>query len=196
MLTQLSFVRCCRLTAAISTLLLTACVDHSAPSVSDTAATTQSTEPALSQDISTSGRTDKRRTPITIQYQMSDAAVVGEEVAVTLQFGSKSEEGVLEIHYRSSSPQSLAIDPAQPKTVLIEANTAGHYVPQTVILLPYENGRFYLQISAGLQTQKGLLMRPYSIPVQVGPSTIKKASHKAGAQDDTEQGISIPARMD
>lgn len=181
--------------AIISSLLLSACVDHSAPPATDIAATTSHSDSAVIEGDSAVGSPGKRRSPITIGYQVLDVAAVGEPLTITLYFDSKTVDGDFEIHYRSSAPQQLALAPSQPETMQFGPDADGNYAPQTVVLLPQENGRFYLQVSAGLQTQSGLVMRPYSIPVQVGPSSANNTKQKTNNPGDAEQGISIPARM-
>ena len=197
MSTQLGYLGRLGLTLLIATLALSGCLDKSDTHASNEAATNDETTSTASFEDANTSRQEKRRSAITIDYTLPEThASIGEALPITVRFGSTTEKGQFEIQYRSDSPQGLILDPSLDDTIYLAANSDGNYPPQTVIVWPQENGRFYLQISAGLRTQTDLMMRPYSVPIQVGPRAQQQPAQKSGTQQATEQGISIPARMD
>ena len=141
-----------------------------------------------------SAPTRARRSGITIHYRfMQEPARVGEPLFVYIRFGSTTEKAPMEVYYRIDSDGGMVLGSGQPEQLQLKADEEGAYPEQRVVVLPQQEGRFYLQVSVGLQLSTGLQMRPLSIPIQVGVRDIESV---APVSRLGEQGISLPARMD
>jgi len=170
---------------AASILVVTSCTD------SDT------TDGAIAHQIAgqhRSAATRARRSGITIDYSFArDRARVGEPLTIVIRYGSTSEKAPMEVYYRIDPAHGITLGSGQPEKVLLKANEQGVYPEQRVVVQAQQEGRFYLQVSVGLQASKGLQMRPLSIPIQVGA---REEGSVIPMTVQAEQGISLPARMD
>ncbi len=175
---------------AASVLVVSACTD------SDTAG--GAAEQATAQKIAdrhTSVATRARRSGITVNYRfLQEFARVGEPLTIFIRFGSTTEKAPMEIYYRVDPISGVILGSDQPEKVLLKANERGVYPEQRVVVQPQQEGRFYLQVSVGLQASTGLQMRPLSIPIQVGARETQGIVVPMSTQ--VEQGVSLPARMD
>lgn len=144
-----------------------------------------------SSAVSASG---KPSAPITIDYTVIGTPVVGQPVNIDLEVSSSLGNRPVTLNYRINDARNLVFPQAQPQRVALAARTDTGRAVQQVTVVPQREGRLYLNVSAEVETDEGMLMKSMAIPIQVGSAPEQPATNgelREGA--DGEAVISMPA---
>lgn len=147
---------------------------------------------ATSSGVSASA--GKPSAPITIDYTVIGTPVVGQPVNIDLEVSSSLGNRPVTLNYRINDARNLVFPQAQPQRVALAARTDTGRAVQQVTVVPQREGRLYLNVSAEVETDEGMLMKSMAIPIQVGSAPEQPATNgelREGA--DGEAVISMPA---
>jgi hypothetical protein len=136
----------------------------------------------------------KPTAPVSIRYDVVGNAVVGQPVAVNLQVSSTVPDQAVTLHYRTNDSSAMLFPESQ--AMRIEMNAAPDDSPrmQQVSVIPQREGRLFLNVSAEVQTENGMMFRSVAIPIQVGAGSRAPAVNgEIRETADGEQVISMPA---
>jgi hypothetical protein len=136
----------------------------------------------------------KPSAPVSIRYDVVGNAVVGQPVAVNLQVSSSVPDQAITLHYRTNDNSAMSFPESQ--ALRIEMNAAPDDSPrlQQVSVIPQREGRLFLNVSAEVQTENGMMFRSVAIPIQVGAGSREPAVNgEIRETADGEQVISMPA---
>lgn len=114
------------------------------------------------------GTVSKPGSPYAISYRIIGTPVVGSPLTVDLRVDSKRGPQPLNLEYRIMDGTSLLLAESQPRNVRMEPAANESSFRQQVTLVPQREGRFYLNVSASMETENGTLSTVTAIPIQVG----------------------------
>jgi hypothetical protein len=136
----------------------------------------------------------KPTAPVSIRYDVVGNAVVGQPVAINLQVSTTVPDQAVTLHYRTNDSSAMLFPESQ--ALRIEMNAAPDDSPrmQQVSVVPQREGRLFLNVSAEVQTENGMMFRSVAIPIQVGAGSRAPAVNgEIRETADGEQVISMPA---
>jgi hypothetical protein len=136
----------------------------------------------------------KPTAPVSIRYDVVGNAVVGQPVAINLQVSTTVPDQAVTLHYRTNDSSAMLFPESQ--AMRIEMNAAPDDSPrmQQVSVIPQREGRLFLNVSAEVQTENGMMFRSVAIPIQVGAGSRAPAVNgEIRETADGEQVISMPA---
>ena len=189
----------------ISIALLAACSNDSA----DTAAMTESAADAV--DVPTmpsatkpstvsSAATVKPSSPIEISYRIIGQPIVGQPVAIDLQFASMLGPRSFNIDYRVNDATALQMPEAQALKVIVSPTVgegSGGRAAQQVRVIPLREGRLYLNVAATIDTDAGSFSSVTAVPIEVGPAVQQVQDIGTVSSDENGELIrTLPARTD
>ena len=136
----------------------------------------------------------KPSAPISISYTVIGTPVVGQPVNINLEVSSSLGSRPVTLNYRINDARNLAFPQAQPQRVALAAPAEAGRAAQQVTVIPQREGRLYLNVSAEVETEEGMMMKSMAIPIQVGRAPRQEEPNgelREGA--DGETVISMPA---
>ena len=137
----------------------------------------------------------KRTAPISIKYSFLGTPVIGQALGVNLDIASTMKGKTITIRYRINEPDKIDFAVSQVSEVILMPLSDGRYPSQQVLVIPKQEGRNFLIVSAGLTTERGVMVRSMSIPIQVGSTLLKTQTSNGKLVKDVsgESGISLPS---
>jgi hypothetical protein len=189
----------------MSIALLAACSNDSA----DTAEMTESAADAV--DVPTmpsatkpstvsSAATVKPSSPIEISYRIIGQPIVGQPVAIDLQFASMLGPRSFNIDYRVNDATALQMPEAQALKVIVSPTVgegSGGRAAQQVRVIPLREGRLYLNVAATIDTDAGSFSSVTAVPIEVGPAVQQVEDIGTVSSDENGELIrTLPARTD
>ena len=179
---------------------LTACQNGSdnaasadAESLSGKTATVVRSKPAPSVDaLRMSLR--KPSAPISIDYEIIGTPVVGIPLSINVQVSSTLNQPI-RMNYRIIDTTSLMFSDAQAQSVSLISVDEEVFATEQVTVVPQREGRLYLNVSAEIETEFGMMAKVMAIPIQVGslrPALPLNGTLTIG--EDGEALISMPAK--
>lgn len=189
----------------MSIALLAACSNDSA----DTAEMTESAADAV--DVPTmpsatkpstvsSAATVKPSSPIEISYRIIGQPIVGQPVAIDLQFASMLGPRSFNIDYRVNDATALQMPEAQALKVIVSPTVgegSGGRAAQQVRVIPLREGRLYLNVAATIDTDAGSFSSVTAVPIEVGPAAQQVEDIGTVSSDENGELIrTLPARTD
>ena len=145
-----------------------------------------------SSDMSASA--GKPSAPVTIDYTVIGTPVVGQPVNINLEVSSSLGSRPVTLSYRINDARNLVFPQAQPQRVALAAPPDTGRAAQQVTVIPQREGRLYLNVSAEVETDEGMMLKSMAIPIQVGSAPPQQETNgelQEGA--DGETVISMPA---
>ncbi len=137
----------------------------------------------------------KRTAPISIKYSFVGTPVIGQALGVNLDIASTMKDKAITMRYRINEPDKIDFAVSQVSEVILTPLSDGRYPSQQVLVIPKQEGRHFLITSAGLTTERGVMVRSMSIPIQVGstPLRVQTSNGKLVKGVSGESGISLPS---
>ena len=184
------------MTVFIAALALTACGSEqetvsNSTETNDTKPTAAVEKPTIAQAVSPG----KITAPISIDYSIIGAPIVGQPVSINVQISSPLDDRTITVFYRVNEIGSLTFPEAQLETITILPVAEVTSRNQQVTVVPQREGRIYLVVSAEIETDGGTMMRSMSIPIQVGNAPrVPTINGELVEGLDGEVGISMPAK--
>ena len=133
-------------------------------------------------------------TPITIDYEIMALPVVGIPLSINVKVTSELDEPIT-VNYRINDSTSLMFTEAQSERVSLVPVGEQGFSAEQVTVIPQREGRLFLNVSAEIETEMGMLAKVMAIPIQVGslraaPQSIGRPSSAAAG----EAPVSVPAK--
>ena len=196
--------------AVLSACALAACQEASdVPAErSDSPSVTQSPAPAeadreTSEDDARGGGAEasnipasagKPSAPVTIAYTVIGTPVVGQPVNINLEVSSSLGNRPVTLNYRINDARNLVFPQAQPQRVALAAPADTGRAAQQVTVIPQREGRLYLNVSAEVETDEGMMLKSMAIPIQVGSAPRQQETNgELREGPDGEVVLSMPA---
>ena len=163
-----------------------------------TASRTEASKDAKSGPFS--DRTSKLGPPVRIDYRVIGEPIVGQPVAVDLQFESSLGTKTLDLSYRVNDSTALSFPETQAESVaLAPALGAGDrgLAAQQVNVIPMREGRLFLNVAVSIETDTGSWSSVTAVPIQVGQAPRELLENGTVTTDENGNLIrSLPARED
>ena len=142
--------------------------------------------------------TVKPQGPVTISYRIIGTPIVGQTVALDLQFESAFGNQPFEVSYRVNDPTALQLPESQSMTVSISPSDSEGRSAQQVTVIPLREGRLYLNVAAVFETESGSVSTVTAIPIQVGPAAPRVILENGTVKTDENGQLirTLPAKED
>ena len=161
------------------------------------AETTIQASPKLQQgDDVYDGTVSKPGSPYAISYRIIGTPVVGSPLTVELRVDSKRGPQPVMLEYRIMDMTSMLLAESQPKSVRMEPAANENSIKQQVTLVPQREGRFYLNVSASMETPDGTLSTVTAIPIQVGNAPRVLQQNGEEQLDENGEAVRVMSRDD
>ena len=179
---------------------LTACQsgsDEVAGAGSDSSSTTTATavhsKPAASADAPRPSP-GKPSAPINIDYEIMGVPIVGIPLSINVKVSSGLDQPIT-VNYRIIDTTSLMFTGAQARRVRLVPVGDEDFSTEQVTVIPQRQGRLYLNVSAEIETEIGMMAKVMAIPIQVGSlRPTPQVNGELITGDDGEALISMPAK--
>ncbi|MDX1499214.1 MAG: hypothetical protein R3176_04925 [Woeseiaceae bacterium] len=185
------------LTLGIFTCLITAgCGANDAPAP---VAEPDTSPPAVTYEPKpVEGRTTiKPTSPIRISYRIIGEPIVGQPLAVDLQFESTLGGKAFDVEYRINDTTALSLPEAQAKRVTIAPAASEKVAAQQVRVVPLREGRLFLNVAAEVETDAGTISSVTAVPIDVGAQARKPEANGVVTTDEQGELIrTLPGRTD
>jgi hypothetical protein len=187
--------------AAMSLLGLAACGDD--PGTSDKSGSTETVEIAVTTpEVSFKPGSDNLSTvkpdgPVAIAYRIIGNPIVGQPVAIELEFASTVGPQPMTVSFRVNDSTALQFPESQVQSVAMAPFDDGERGAQQVTIIPLREGRLYLNVSAHIETENGSMSSVTAVPIQVGGALREVQSNgEPGVDANGDAVISLPAKED
>lgn len=170
-------------------IILTACGNDTGPVVTEAA-------PVSDKDSSATGRTSEVQSPVEISYNIIGTPIVGQPVALDLQFKSSFGATPYTVTYAVNDQSALQLPDAQSASVSISPSTDNERVAQQVTVVPLREGRLYLNVAAVIETENGSMRTVTAVPIQVGAAAPREIIENGEVTTDEDGNLirSLPAK--
>ncbi len=140
-------------------------------------------------------RTSEVQSPVEITYRVIGTPIVGQPVALDLQFESSFGATPYTVSYRVNDETALQMSAAQSSSVSISPSTEDERVAQQVTVVPLREGRLYLNVAAVIETDTGSIRTVTAIPIQVGAAAPREIVENGTVTTDEDGNLirSLPA---
>lgn len=138
----------------------------------------------------------KPTAPIDIDYEILGQPVVGIPLSINVKVSSSLDQPIT-VKYRIGDVTSLMFSDAQARSVTLVPLGDKALSTEQVTVIPQREGRLFLNVSAEIETEIGMMARVMAIPIQVG--SLRPAPRLNGdpiTAVDGEALISMPAKED
>jgi ABC-type enterochelin transport system substrate-binding protein len=141
-------------------------------------------------------RTSEIQSPVQISYRVIGTPIVGQPVALDLQFKSSFGATPYKVTYRVNDETALQLSEAQSASVSISPSAENEQVAQQVTLIPLREGRLYLNIAAVIETDNGSMQTVTAVPIQVGAAAPREIIENGEVTTDEDGNLirSLPAK--
>ena len=138
--------------------------------------------------------TAKLQGPIRISYRIIGEPIVGQPVAIDLQFQSTLGPQPFNVSYRINDSTALEFPAAQAARVTIAPSIDEKFAAQQVTVVPMREGRLYLNVAAQVETDTGSVSTVTAVPIQVGKAPRELLENGTVTTDENGELIrSLPA---
>ena len=142
----------------------------------------------------------KPQSPIKISYRIIGQPIVGQPVAIDLQFESAVESQSFDVSYRVNDSTALQFPESQPTRVAMAASRAEGrrgMAAQQISVIPMREGRLYLNVAAQIETEGGSFSSVTAVPIQVGQAPREAVENGVVKTDANGELIrTLPAKED
>lgn len=132
--------------------------------------------------------------PIKIDYEILGQPIVGIPLSINVRVSSPLEQPIA-VNYRINDSTGLMFTEAQAERVSLVPIGDEAFSAEQVTVIPQREGRLFLNVSAEIETEIGMMARVMAIPIQVG--AMRPAPQLNGELTTGEEGealISMPAK--
>jgi hypothetical protein len=144
-----------------------------------------------------SGATAKPSGPVIISYRIIGSPIVGQPVAIELEFASTIGPQPMNISYRVNDATALQLPETQLASVSMAPFENDERGSQQVTVIPLREGRLYLNVAASIEGESGSVSSVTAIPIQVGGALREtQVNGEPGLDENGEAIISLPAKED
>jgi hypothetical protein len=142
-----------------------------------------------------SPRTSEVQSPVKITYRVIGTPIVGQPVALDLQFESAFGTTPYTVTYRVNDETALQMPAAQSSSVSISPSADDERVAQQVTVVPLREGRLYLNVAAVIETESGSMRTVTAVPIQVGVAAAREITENGSITTDKDGNLirSLPA---
>lgn len=178
--------------AVLATAALAAC---NAPTDSEAVSSAPATPVAKTVAASTQSSPGKPSAPITIRYKILGTPVVGQPVAIEVDVSSPLREQPMRMSYSVIDSDSMSFPASQPQRIELSIADNERSAARQVTVVPLREGRLYLNVTAEIETDNGVLLKSISVPIAVGQSAAApdvNGELRQAAEGETV--VSMPAR--
>ena len=141
--------------------------------------------------------TSKPSGPVVISYRIIGSPIVGQPVAIELEFASTIGPQPMDISYRVNDATALQLPETQLARVSMAPFDDDERGSQQVTVVPLREGRLYLNVAASIQGENGSVSSVTAIPIQVGGAVRETQFNGELTLDENgESVISLPANED
>jgi hypothetical protein len=138
----------------------------------------------------------KPSAPIDIDYEIMATPVVGIPLSINVSVSSSLDQPIT-LNYRINDTTGLAFAEAQAESVSLVLAADQPFSTQQVTVIPQREGRLYLNISAQIETEAGMMAKVMAIPIQVGSlRPVPMLNGELTRGEDGEALLSMPAKED
>ena len=134
----------------------------------------------------TSGMQAKAGSPFAITYEIVGTPIVGSPVTLNLTVASAFGPTPVEISYHITDATALMLHEAQPESLRAKMTMNETSVQDRVTVIPQREGRVYLNVEAGVETEQGHISTTMAIPIHVGAVDTSPVEH--GELETNEDG--------
>lgn len=127
--------------------------------------------------------------PITIEYEIMGMPVVGIPLSINVKVSSELDEPIT-VNYRINDSTSLMFNEAQSERVSLVPIGEQGFSAEQVTVIPQREGRLFLNVSAEIETEVGMMAKVMAIPIQVG--SLRAAPQVNSELTTGEAPISMP----
>lgn len=184
----MSVMQRAKLTTIVTIFFLAACG-------SGEQAGTAAPTPEASKQAGVSQRTSEVQSPVKITYRVIGTPIVGQPVALDLQFESAFGTTPYTVTYRVNDETALQMPEAQSSSVSISPSVDDERVAQQVTVVPLREGRLYLNVAAVIETESGSMRTVTAVPIQVGAAASREVTANGAITTDKDGNLirSLPA---
>ena len=136
----------------------------------------------------------KPSAPISIDYEIIGTPVIGIPLSINVKVSSTLNQPI-RMNYRIIDTTSLMFADAQAQSTSLILVDEEAFATEQVTVVPQREGRLYLNVSAEIETELGMMAKVMAIPIQVGslqPALPLNGTITIG--EDGEALISMPAK--
>ena len=143
----------------------------------------------------TAHRTTEVQSPVEITYRVIGTPIVGQPIALDLQFESSFGAAPFTVTYRVNDETALQLPEAQSASISIAPATDDERVAQQVTVVPLREGRLYLNVAAIIETESGSVRTVTAVPIQVGAAAPREIIENGTVTTDEDGNLirSLPA---
>ena len=161
------------------------------------AETTAQVSPKLQQNNDVyDGTVSKPGSPYAISYRIIGTPIVGSQLTVDLRVVSKRGSQPVNLEYRILDATSLLLAESQPRNVRMEPAANEDSFKQQVTVVPQREGRFYLNVSASMETPDGTISTVTAIPIQVGNAPRVLQANGEEQVDENGEAVRVLSNSD
>ena len=122
--------------------------------------------------------------------------VVGIPLSINVKISSGLDQPI-RVNYRIIDTTSLMFSEAQSETVSLVPVGDEAYSAEQVTVIPQREGRLFLNVSAEIETDIGMMAKVMAIPIQVGGvRPTPQVNGELTTGEDGEALLSMPAKED
>lgn len=191
---KMNRAKCIAITAisVIAATALAACGSDEAVSTDKVDAVVASPDPAGKTSSSDyDGTVAKPGSPYAISYRIIGTPIVGSPVTVELRVTSALAPRPMTLDYRINDATSMMFAESQPESVRMELAENEEAFQQRVTVIPQREGRFYLNVSASIETEDGTVSTGMAIPIQVGSAPRETQEHGELQEDENGEAVRV-----
>ena len=138
----------------------------------------------------------KPSAPINIDYEIMGTPVIGVPLSINVTVTSTLGQPIT-VNYRINDTTSLMFTGAQSERVSLIPLGDETFSAEQVTVIPQREGRLYLNVSAEIETEIGMMAKVMAIPIQVGSfRATPQVNGELITGDDGEALLSMPAKED
>ncbi len=106
--------------------------------------------------------------PVRITHSVVGNPVVGQPLLIDLNFESRGNVMPMSVDYRINDATALRFPEQQVRRATISPDAGSLTSTQQVTVIPQREGRLYLNVSVGIESEMGPSATVMAIPIQVG----------------------------
>jgi hypothetical protein len=135
--------------------------------------------------------------PVRIKHELVSTPVVGQPLLIDLSFESRGDPRPMRVDYRINDSTALQFPEQQVQTATVTPDASTRTSTQQVTVIPQREGRLYLNVSVGVESELGSSSTVMAIPIQVGEGPRSFESNGTLTTDTDGDAVrSLPARTE
>jgi hypothetical protein len=141
--------------------------------------------------------TAKPQGPVTIDYRIIGAPIVGQPLAIDIEVKSLLGPQTITVSYRINDSTAMELMESQPAQLSIAPTNDEAPSLQQVQLVPLREGRLFLNVAASVDVDGSAMSTAIAIPIQVGAAPRQPEANGTLTTDESGEPLrSLPATED